>query len=53
MLYPRMGFKGNFNRKGGGYNDRQPTEGLRGVALFYMDDCPERLAAGGVFSGSW
>ena len=48
-----MGLKGNFNRKGGGYNDRQPTEGLLLVALLYKEDCPERLAAGGVFSGSW
>ncbi len=41
------GFKKNFNRKGGGDNGEQPTEGLEKVALLYTERCPERLPAGG------
>jgi hypothetical protein len=48
-----VGFKENFNRKGGRYNNKQPMKGLLLVALLYMVICPERLPAGGVFSGSW
>lgn len=41
------GFNKNFNRKGGGDNGEQPTEGLEKVALLYTEICPERLPAGG------
>jgi len=47
------GFKENFNRKGGGDNCEKPTEGMGRVTLLYTVICPERLPAGGVFSGSW
>ena len=53
LQYPRVGLKRNFNRKGGTYNDEQPMEGMGEVALLYTVFCPERLPAGGVFSGSW
>jgi len=53
LQYPRVGLKRNFNRKGGGDNGERPMEGMGDVALLYTVICPERLPAGGVFSGSW
>jgi len=53
LQYPRVGLKRNFNRKGGRYNEERPKEGMVKVALLYMVSCPERLPAGGVFTGSW
>jgi hypothetical protein len=53
LQFPRVGLKRNFNRKGGNYNDEQPKKGMGKVALLYTVICPERLPAGGVFTGSW
>ena len=55
MKTKAAGFNKNFNRKGGGYNGEQPTEGVGGVALLYGECLPGEASSwrGSFYPGSW